>query len=317
MGSGSVCSNLYPVLMDSADSIIPAFASIDWQRTVGSLADWVTLGAFTITLIGLLSAFLTRGRLRSSVSTRPSPRSFTWTLTNAGASPVQQIAYHQTWITRTGRPVAGDGTIPLVQALYPGENFRIEVFDSEQVRWPGDERSDELRMPSPSSADGAVVVLTWRSPLIPWRRKRLVIILMFGQPEINLRGRRARRVDRDVISSGSDSLPAAIKLELARANGGVLPTEQSVQDRYPREIEEVHPRMLAQVSGPGRVQLYLEDKLLADGRLEEYMFSSPAVPLEEDARVSLDAAERVGGFIRIDGQKFELNDSHRLRIFGR
>lgn len=303
--------------MSFADSIIPALAGIDWERTVGNLADWVTLGAFTLTLIGLLSAFLTRGRLRSYLFTTPSSRSFTLTLSNAGASPVQQIAYHRAWITRAGRPIAGDVTTPLVQALYPGENFRLEIFDSEEVTWSGDERSDELRMPSPSSADGAVVVLTWRNAFIPWRRGRRAFILMFGQREIELRGRRARRVARDMISMDTDSPPAAIRFELAQANGGVLPAEQSIQARYPREMGEVHPRMLAQGPVPERVQLYLGAELLADGRLEEYMYPNQAVAAEIDDRVSIDAAEAARGYIQIDGQRFEVNESHRLRIFAR
>lgn len=303
--------------MSFADSIIPALTGIDWERTVGNLADWVTLGAFTLTLIGLLSAFLTRGRLRSYLFTTPSSRSFTLTLSNAGASPVQQIAYHRAWITRAGCPIAGDGTTPLVQALYPGENFRLEIFDSEEVTWSGDERSDELRMPSPSSADGAVVVLTWRNAFIPWRRRRRTLILMFRQPEIELRGRRALGVARDMISMSTDIPPAAIKFELAKANGGVLPAEQSIQARYPREIREVHPRMLAQGSVPERVQLYLEAELLAAGRLEEYSFPSPAVAAETNDRVSIVAAEGARGFIKITGQRFELNESHRLRIFAR
>lgn len=303
--------------MGSADSIIIKLTGIDWERTVGNIADWVTLGAFTITLIGLFSAFLTRARLRSQMFTTPSSRSFTWTLSNAGASPVRQIAYHRAWITRTGRPVAGDGTIPLVQALYPGEHFRIEVFDSEEVTWSGDERSNELRMPSPPSADGAVVVLTWRSPLIPWRRRRRALIFMFGQPKVELRGRRARRVAGDMTSMGPDSSPSVIKFELAQANGGVLPAEQSIQDRYPHELGELHPRMLAQGAIPERVQLYLGAELLADGRLEEHMFSSPAGGMETYGQASNDAEEGARGFIRIDGRKFELNASHRVRIFGR
>lgn len=295
----------------------PALVGIDWERTVGNIADWVTLGAFAITLVGLFSAFLTRGRLRSQVFTTPSSRSFTWTLSNAGASPVRQIAYHRAWITRAGRPVAGDGTIPLVQALYPGENFRIEIFDSNDVRWSGDERADELRMPSPTSADGAVVILTWRSALIPWRRRRRALIFVFGHPKIELRGRRAARVARDMISMGQDFSPSAIKFELARANGGVLPTEQRIQDRYPNEIGEVHPAMLAQGSFPERVQLYLGAELLADGRLEGHMFPGPAATEEGGNPVSFDATKRGGGYIKIDGRTFELDDSHRLRIFGR
>src|SRR5262245_36315313 len=135
--------------MCPADSMHTALTGSEWARTVGSVADWITLGAFAITLVGLFSAFLTRGRLRSSVWSTPPGRSFTWTLFNAGASPVQQLAYHRAWITRTGRSVAGDGTIPLVHALLPGATFRIEIYDSEQVSWTGEERPDELRMPSP------------------------------------------------------------------------------------------------------------------------------------------------------------------------
>lgn len=303
--------------MTSADPILRALMGIDWERSLGNVANWVTLGAFTITLIGLFSAFLARGKLLSRVFTTPPSRSFTWTLSNNGASPVQQIAYHRVWITRTGRPVAGDGAIPLVQALYPGSYFRIEIFDSAEVTQSGEARPDELRMPSPSNADGAVVVLTWRSALIPWRRKRSARILMFGHPEIELSGRRARRVIREMNSLGPDSSPAAIKLELARANGGALPMEQSVQDRYPREIGEIHPGMLAQGSIPERVQLYLGAELLADGRLEGYEISGPAVDSEANIEVSPDPAGPIDGFVTVDGQKFQLNASHRLRVFAR
>lgn len=299
--------------MSFANLLNPIATGIDWARTVGIVADWVTLGAFTITLIGLLSALLTRGRLRSSVFTTPSSRSFTWTLSNVGASPVQQIAYHRAWITRTGRPVAGDGTIPLVQALYPGEQFRIEVFDSEDVSWSGDERSNELRMPSPSSADGAVVVLTWRNPLIPWRRRRRTLILMFGQPQIELRGRRMRRVGRDLLSMDPENLPAAIRFELAKANGGVLPTEERIQDRYPRGVGVISPRMLAQGTPSERIQLWLGTEMLADGRLEGYMYVS--APDAQDAGNAI--AERARGHITIDGRNFDLNETHRLHTFAR
>lgn len=299
--------------MTFAYSATPLFTSVDWERTVGNVADWVTLGAFTITLIGLLSAFLTRGRLRSSVFASPPSRSFTWTLSNTGSSPVQQIAYHRAWITRTGRPVAGDGTIPLVQALYPGESFRVEVFDSEDVSWSGDERANELRMPSPSSADGAVIVLTWRNAVVPWSHRRRAQIFMFGQPHIELRGRRARRVSQDLVSMDPEKLPAAIQSELARANGGVLPPEQRIQERYPREVGEVSPQMLAQGIPSQRVQLWLGTEMLADGRLEGHMYAS--APDAQDSGNGTTMWPQ--GYITIDGQKLDLNESHRIRTFAR
>ncbi|MEV4689064.1 hypothetical protein [Microbacterium sp. LWH3-1.2] len=303
--------------MGPADSILAAVTGSDWARIVGSTADWVTLGAFAITLVGLFSAFLTRGRLRSSVFCTPPARSFTWTLSNAGASPVQQIAYHRTWITRTGRPVAGDGTLPLVQALFPGETFRIEIFDAEQVSWSGDERHDELRMPSPSGADGAVVVLTWRSPLLPWKRRRQVIIAMFGLPPVKLRGRGARKVAREMKSIGPNSWPAAINSELTKMNGGVAPTEESIQDRYPRAGAEISPHELTKGPPPQRVQLYLGTELLADGQLEEYMLTGPTDVGPGRDRAAPDTTDRPRGFVKIEGQQFELNESHRLRVFTR
>lgn len=297
--------------------MVPTPAGIDWGHVVSSLADWLTLAAFAITSVGLLSAFLTRGRLRSDVSTRPSSRSFTWTLSNAGASPVQQIAYRRMWITRTGRAVAGDGTEPLLQALYPGENFRLEIFDPDDVTWYGDERGDELRMPSPSRADGAVVILTWRNAVIPWRRNRRVHILMFGQPVITPRGRRERGVARDIGSIASGGEPVAIRFELAKANGGVVPVEESVQARYPREIAEIGPSELARDPLPQRVQLYLGSDLLADGQLEAYAFATPALVGDGGDVAHLPAPHEPRNFITIDGEEFDLNDSHRLRIFGR
>lgn len=230
---------------------------------------------------------------------------------------MHQLAYHRAWITRTGRPVAGDGVVPLVHVLYPGSHFRIEIFDSGEVMPSGKERSDELRMPSPSSADGAVVILTWRSALLPWRRKRSAKILMFGQPEIELSGRRARRVIKDMNSLGPGSSPRAIKLELARANGGSLPMEQSIQDRYPRAIGEIHPAMLGQRSLPERVQLYLGTELLADGRLEGYEIFEPPVDIEGNSGASPDPAHPIAGFVTVDDKKFQLNASHRLRVFAR
>ncbi|MBB2974828.1 hypothetical protein FHX49_000369 [Microbacterium endophyticum] len=301
--------------MSFAYSVAPILTRVDWERTVGNVADWVTLGAFTITLIGLLSAFLTRGRLRSSIFTAPPSRSFTWTLSNMGSSPVRQIAYHPAWITRTGRPVAGDGTIPLVQALYPGESFRIEIFDSEDISWSGDERANELRMASSSSADGAVIVLTWRNAVIPWRRRRRALIFMFGQPQIELRGRRARRVSQDLLSMDPENLPAAIQLELSRANGGVPPSEQRIQDRYPREVDEISPHVLAQGIPSQRVQLWLGTELLADGRLEGHMYAS--APDARGVGTGTGTGSWPQGNITIDGQKFDLNESHRIRTFAR
>lgn len=129
--------------MSSAESILHALTSINW----GAVADWLTIIAFVITVIGLFSAFLARGKLRSFIRADRDSRSFTWTLSNAGANPVQQIAHQRLWITQTGRPVAGDGGASLiVQVLYFGAQFRIEVFDPEDVSWGGDVRPNELRM---------------------------------------------------------------------------------------------------------------------------------------------------------------------------
>lgn len=239
VGFGDLCANLYPVLMSSAESILHTLTGISW----GAVADWLTIIAFVSTVIGLVSAILARGKLHCRVYTDPSSRSFTWTLSNAGANPVQQIQYHPTWITRTGRPVAGDGSIPLVQTLFFGEQFRVEIFDPEDQSWGGDERPNELRMPSPQNADGAVVVLSWRNPLIPWTRRLQVRIFMFGKPAIELYGRRARKIARDMADIGPDSCSAAILGELTIANGGVTPVEQSVQERYPRERSRRFGRM--------------------------------------------------------------------------
>ena len=314
---GGACTSLYDLLMGFAHSIAAALTRIDWPHAVSNVADWVTLGAFALTIVGLLSAFRARGRLCNHVSTTPSSRSFTWILSNTGANPVQQIAYHRTWITRAGRNVAGDGTVPLVQFLYYGENFCVHVFDSEEVTWSGDERLNELRMPSPPGADGAAIVLTWRSAVLPWRRKRLVLILIFGQPTIKLRGRRARTVARELTSISPDSRPTAIQLELTKATGGVVPVKEGVQARYPREVGEFSPHELTHGGIPQRLQLYLGKELLADGRLEEYSFHVSTDTVEADDRAALNITHGPQGFIKIDGQRFELNDSHRLRKLAR
>lgn len=212
--------------MDSVLSTALGLSSVDVGRIIGGIADWVTIGAFVITLVGLLSAFLARGKLRIGVYGEPNSSSFSLTLSDTGSNPVQQIAYHRAWITRTGKPLAGDGTVPLVQALYPGESYYVHIFDAEVHEWSGEVRSNEARWGSSRRSDGAVVVLTWRNFLVPWMRRRRVLILMFGHPVTQITGRRARAVVRDMTSMGPGSTPGAIRAELAKANGGVLPAEQ-------------------------------------------------------------------------------------------
>lgn len=214
--------------MGPVSPIRDVLARVDWTRIVASVADWVTLAAFLITLVGVISALTTRGSLVTRVFTMTPWHSFTWTLSNTGASPVRYVAYHRVWITRAGQPNAGDDVTELIHELYPYGVFRLDIFDANNVKKLGEARSNELWL-STETADGAVIALTWQNELIPWLRKRQVALFLFGQPAIVLPHRRAKAVARDMISIGTGGSTKAIRREVAKANGGAPPTEQSIK----------------------------------------------------------------------------------------
>lgn len=142
---------------------------------VAVLADWTGLVGFVIALSAIVATYLTRPRFRRYV--RPRTPGFKHqtgqlVLTQTGAASARNVRASWRVILPNG---GADGDRFLVAAEFDSDRSFTATFFIEGtpslLTPPDPER--ELRIEVPSHAYGFNFALTYSSPLLPWRLKRL------------------------------------------------------------------------------------------------------------------------------------------------
>lgn len=144
------------------------------DASVVLIANWLTIIAGLIAILGLMSAFLSRPR--PEVNVRRDRHNVMISLGNSrGGRPVKDVAVSQSIFDTEAHPLRGDGHIPLASALHRGEVVWVELHDPAQCHHSDAPRTGQMRLDL-RPGEIAVVPVTWQSGILPWLRSGRVII---------------------------------------------------------------------------------------------------------------------------------------------
>lgn len=168
-----------------------------FDAVVVQVANWMTIVAGVIAIIGVTSAYLSRPRLqiRLTHSTNviiplSNPR---------GGRPVKDITVSQSIMDRQGRPLRGDGHMLLVSALHRGEFAVIELHDPEDCIHMDPPREKEIRF-EVRPGEIALIPITWQSAILPWTRSGRLVIWRHGSEPKTFKWSRTHRAYEQIYS---------------------------------------------------------------------------------------------------------------------
>lgn len=182
--------------------LAPSMCALD--VVVVHVANWMTILAGVIAIVGVASAYLSRPRLELRVM-HVVDATMNIHLSNArGGRPVKDITVSQSIMDQQGRLLRGDGHMSLVTSLHRGEFAQIELHDPDDCIHMDPPREKEIRFDL-RSGEIALIPITWQSTIVPWLRTgRLVIWSRDRDPKVLKWSSRTRRAYEQVYSLGFD-----------------------------------------------------------------------------------------------------------------
>lgn len=171
------------------------------DAAVVQVANWMTILAGLIAIVGVTSAFLSRPRLEIRVAHFTN---VTISLSNArGGRPVKDITVSQSIMDLRGRPLRGDGHMSLVTSLHRGEFAQIELHDPDDCIHMDPPREKEIRFDL-RPGEVALIPITWQSVIVPWMRTGRLVMWRHGREPKILEWRSTRRAYEQIYSLGFD-----------------------------------------------------------------------------------------------------------------
>ncbi|MEJ1922736.1 hypothetical protein [Microbacterium sp. KHB019] len=159
----------------------------------------MTIVAGVIAIIGVASAYLSRPRLEIRLT---HSAEVTIHLSNArGGRPVKDITVSQSIMDQQGRPLRGDGHLPLVSALHRGEFAATELQDPDECIHMDPPREKEIRF-DVRPGEIALIPITWQSAILPWTRSGRLVIWRHGSEPKMFKWSRTYRAYEQIYSLG-------------------------------------------------------------------------------------------------------------------
>lgn len=137
-------------------------------------ADWATLLAFVIALGSIISAVLSREKVKFIISEDPDIASVSFS--QLGSSPARNVAYRWGTYSLTSQEGQGDGQF-VVLAMAQGQSFTASFQREGQAfhnQKPDPEK--ELRISVSGKTDRYYFEISWQSSVMPWHRRRLKFV---------------------------------------------------------------------------------------------------------------------------------------------
>lgn len=166
---------------------------------VVQIANWTTIAAGVIAIGGVVSAYLSRPRLELRLS---HSANVSVNLSNGrGGRPVKDITVSQSILDPQGRPLRGDGHMPLISALHRGDFARIELHDPDECIHMDPPQEKEIRF-DVRPGEIALIPITWQSAILPWTRSGRLVIWRHGSEPRMFKWSRTHRAYEQIYSLG-------------------------------------------------------------------------------------------------------------------
>lgn len=171
-----------------------------YNLVLTQVANWITIVAGMIAIVGLLAAFLARPRV--TVQTFGTGPSLIVSIENRGGRPARNISVGRALLNADDTSNAGDGEYPLATELHRRQLATVTLFEDGQVFYADDPRDREERIPVPAGGT-ALIPITWQSGIIPWKQTGQLVVWSTGrEPVVKPWNGVARDYDRFFWSQG-------------------------------------------------------------------------------------------------------------------
>lgn len=132
-------------------------------------ADVLTIVAAGIALWGIYAVFRSRPRVSIDVSDFGRYAVSIRIRNDEGTEPLRDVLVAKGLLDEDGFLTTWDGSGQWVPSIGPKQMLIVLIFDPEETQMQGEPRSHELYHPIDVPA-GALMEITWRHPLVPWKR---------------------------------------------------------------------------------------------------------------------------------------------------
>lgn len=164
---------------------------------VAAVADWATLLAAAIAIVGVVSIWLARPRVAIDARDHGGGSGSVHVSHKKGTAPIKALHYAIIGLDESGTPFFGDGLMLWVPELVEGGRALLRMDDSGDP--DGDQRPNVEHRAHLHNAPAILVGLSWQHAFVSWRRSYALVrwsrgdVEDEGQRVVVVSGRRAKR----------------------------------------------------------------------------------------------------------------------------